>query len=57
VLHYQELITSQACTQGAGVMETHEAKVLKVNQKLLKFWKESDHGGVRNISLRIRSQM
>jgi hypothetical protein len=38
-------------------METHEAKVLKVNQKLLKFWKESDHGGVRNISLRIRSQM
>jgi len=36
-------------------METHEAKVLKVNQKLLKFWKESDQGGVRNISLRIRS--
>jgi hypothetical protein len=42
VLHYQELIRNQVSTQGAGVMEMHLVKVLKVYQKHLWYWKESD---------------
>jgi hypothetical protein len=42
VLHYQELIRKHVSTQGAGVMEMHPAKVLKVYQNLLMYWKESD---------------
>jgi hypothetical protein len=42
VLHYRDLVKNQVSTQGAGDMETHLAKVLKVYQKRLSYWKESD---------------
>ncbi len=42
MLHYQDLVKNQVSTQGAGVLETHLTKVLKLYQKGLSYWKESD---------------
>ncbi len=39
---YRDLFKNQVTTQGSGVMDTHLAKVLKVYQKHLSFWKETD---------------
>jgi hypothetical protein len=42
VIQYRDLVKNQVTTQGAGVMDTHLAKVLKVYQKRLSKWKEKD---------------
>ncbi len=42
VIQYQDLVKNQETTQGTGVMDTHVAKVLKVYQKRLSKWKETD---------------
>jgi hypothetical protein len=42
VIQYRDLVKNQVTTQGAGVMDTHLAKVLKVYQKRLSYWKETD---------------
>jgi len=44
VLYYQHLMRCPESSQGAGVREMHLTKRLKVDQKLLKFCKESDQG-------------
>jgi hypothetical protein len=42
VIQYQDLVKNQVTTQGSGVTDTHLAKVLKVYQKRLSYWKDSD---------------
>jgi hypothetical protein len=37
VLYYRDPIKTSESSQGEGFRETHSAKVIKVNQKLLKF--------------------
>ncbi len=42
VIQYRDLVKNHVTTQGTGIMDTHLAKVLKVYQKHLSYWKEKD---------------